>query len=159
MHGGPIYRYDKEVAQQAMATIKEAVQEVNVRGGKVLFITERQLLTFGNIKNVELHPDYEKVFLMEMAMSKNEDYLDKFKKQVSEHEFDLIVTSPQKLKLKESDTHFGEENNAWVEHISVPLRCYYRQNDWIDEPRIQLMIPNPDAPECPEKVQKILSEG
>src|SRR5688572_16916014 len=40
--------------------------------GEVLFISQRQLLTFGEIEGVDLVPENELVFLMEMAMSNKE---------------------------------------------------------------------------------------
>ena len=47
------------------------------QNGPVLFINERQLVTFGDVR-VPLVPDYEAVTLMEMAMSGNQVYLDRF---------------------------------------------------------------------------------
>ncbi len=44
----------------------------------VLFLTERQLLTFGTVHAGPLQPEDEKVTLMEMAMARNKPYLARF---------------------------------------------------------------------------------
>ena len=123
--------------EQIQALIEEKVPE----GGEVLFIHNRHLLTFNMIEGVEMVPEYEKIFLMEMAMSENEAYLSAFKNDISQHRFDLIVMEPLFLGIKDSSEHFAEENNAWVIHVAIPLNQSYQS---IFEPRgsaLSVMVP------------------
>ena len=76
--GGQIPRRDFAAAQAALQTINTATQQVANKGGEVLFISQRHLLTFDEVQNVPLVPEDELVFLMEMAMSDNRAYLDAF---------------------------------------------------------------------------------
>ncbi len=56
------------VTQQALRTIRQEV-ETRKAQGEVLFLDQRQLLTFGNIQEVPLVDDYEKKYLMDQALS------------------------------------------------------------------------------------------
>ena len=140
---------DDEDTQRALETIQQAVAEVARSGEAVLFIAERQLVTFGIVEGTMLIPEYEKVFLMEMAMSGNENYLDQFNEDLNNHRFSLIVTSPQRLKYQDSSDDFGEENNVWVKHVSVPILCYYEESLFLKDVQIQLLVPNPSEQTCP----------
>ena len=60
---------------QQMQTVLDLLQD---QPGDVLFISDRQLITFGELTGVRMVPDYEKVFLMEMAMGNNQPYLQGF---------------------------------------------------------------------------------
>lgn len=134
---------------QALAQIEQAVTQTVQSGGEVLFISERQLVTFDLVGEVPLVADYEKVFLMEMAMAGNSNYLGKFQEDLENHRFDLILTSPQRVNFQGSDHEFGEENDVWVKRISIPILCNYQEKLLINEPRVQLLVPDPDGPNCP----------
>ena len=110
--------------------------------GTVLFIDQRQLLTFGTIQDVPLITDYEKKYLMEQAMSGNQKYFDVFKKDLAEHRFALIVSEPIRTGLVSADTrNFAQENNAWVTFVSAPLLEYYTPLTTYDEIGVQLLVP------------------
>jgi len=83
------------------------------------------LLTFYLIRGVDLVEDYEKVFLMEMAMSGNTQYLEKFWSDLETHRFDLIICEPLNLITQTSSNVFGEENNVWVERVARPILASY----------------------------------
>ena len=117
-------------------------------GDEVLFISQRHLLTFELIRDVPLVPEYETVFLMEMAMSDNQPYLEEFHKDLREARFGLIIVAPLE-KLYQGRSHaFGEENAAWVREVSEPILCYYTPLDTLDSPRLQILSPRPESERC-----------
>ncbi|MGA9399175.1 MAG: hypothetical protein WBV22_13070, partial [Anaerolineaceae bacterium] len=74
---------------------------------------------------VELVPDYEKVFLMEMAMAGNQPYLNQFEKDLEEHRFSLIISEPLAMVIQGEEDVFFEENNAWTTRVTALIRKYY----------------------------------
>lgn len=136
------------------ATIEEALREIQEiitdakEDGDVLFIDQRQLLTFGYITNVPLIPEYEKKVLMNEALSTNADYFSRFHADIATQRFSLIVTEPLRTPVKDSTYEFGEENNAWVKWVSIPVLCYYREIQTYKEVNVQLLVPNPMPEDC-----------
>jgi len=124
--------------------VNEAAQE----DGEILFIAERHLLTFGLIPEAPLFPDYERVFLMEMAMSGNPSYLGRFHEDLRNQRFSLIISAPMFTRLKGPEDVFGEENNAWVQNVSEPVLCYYQPHKRIREIGLQTLIPREDGKDC-----------
>ena len=108
-----------------LADLQALRAELATAQGEVLFINERQLLTFNEVENIRLQPDYEVVFLMEMVMGNNQPYLQEFYARLASHQYAMIVTDPVRLQTKGSDFAFGEENDVWNERVSAPLWCYY----------------------------------
>jgi hypothetical protein len=123
------------------------IHELSADGGEVLFITERQLLTFHIIEGIPLVPDYEVVTLMEAAMSGNSEYLGRFYRDLHEHRFAVIVARRQFVGLQ-TDEPFAEENNAWDEMIALPLLCEYQRADLLDSANVQLFVPRQDPTDC-----------
>ncbi len=118
---GPVYR---------------AVQE----GGEVLFLSNRQLLTFENLQ-VPLVPEYERVFLMEAAMANDPDYLGRLYQELADHRYALIVSEPLSRELKDPRSDFGAENNAWVENVSRHILCNYTPIKTLREVQLQILAP------------------
>jgi hypothetical protein len=143
--GGPISFPDNTKADLALSELKEIVTEATAKGGEVLFISDRHLLTFDLIEGVELVPQYEKTFLMEMAMSGNQAYFDVFNEDLKDHRFDLIVVNPPHITYKGREYIFGEEDDAWVRYVSIPLLEYYQNRTVLDadRERIAVMEPKP----------------
>jgi hypothetical protein len=139
--GGPIARRDYVSAQAALQTIRSTAQQVTEQGGEVLFITQRHLLTFNQVPDVPLVPDYELVFLMEMAMSGNRDYLDAFQAAISNQRYELIVSEPLVIQYQGRSHSFGEENDAWVKYVSEPVLCYYQPLVSLDSVGVVLYTP------------------
>ena len=77
-------------AEQELATLRTMVEQAAGKGGEILFISQRQLLTFKQITGVPLVEPYENVFLMEMAMAGNPEYLGRFHDDLKNHRFALI---------------------------------------------------------------------
>ncbi len=147
---------DEEV-EQALETVREVVATAS-RKGEVLFMDQRQLLTFGYIQGVPLIVDYEKKYTMDKAMAGNVAYFQRFYSDLAAKRFALIVSDPLREPIKDADYAFGEENNAWVKWVARPLLCYYKPLVTYSEMRLQLLVPRTDISQCaralPPEVRK-----
>jgi hypothetical protein len=139
---------DSATVDEALNEIQAFVDEAQPRGD-VLFIDQRQLLTFGYIK-APLIPEYEKKTLMNEALSSNAEYFQSFYRDLASQRFSLIVTEPLRTPVKDSSYEFGEENNAWVKWVSIPVLCYYQEVQTFKEVGVQLLIPKPVPDDCSE---------
>ncbi len=145
---------DEELVQRALVTTQTLVDEYKTEG-EVLFLDQRQLLTFGYIQDVPLVTDYEKKLLMEMAMQNRESYFEDFYQDLASQRFSLIVTEPLYTSFQEEKYNFGNENNAWVRWVSIPLLCYYEPVHTISDVTLQFLVPKTKSPPgdgltCPE---------
>lgn len=147
--GTPWVGRDFAAARDSLQVIRETAQEVSGRGDRVLFISQRHLLTFGMIPGVALEPEYETVFLMEMAMSRNRAYLDRFHELLRKQAFGLIVVDRLATTLQGRSHSFGEENDAWVREVSGPILCSYQPLLSFEQPPLELLVPRTEGPECP----------
>jgi hypothetical protein len=121
--------------------------------GEVLFMDQRQLLTFGYIKDVPFVPDYEKKLLMNQALSGDAAYFHGFYADLAAQRFSLIITEPLRTPIQDSSYQFGEENNAWVKWVAGPVLCYYEPLTTIKNVRVQLLVPNKNAVDCSSVLQ------
>jgi hypothetical protein len=143
----PRFSYDRAQAQAELDILRDAVEGVSEQGGEVLFVSERQLLMFHMVGDVTLVPDYEVVTLMEMAMSRNRSYLDRFYADLSGHRFDLIISRNQRPVRKEGES-FAEENNVWIEAVTKPLLCNYDRKQLLESTNILLLVPAKAGGNC-----------
>lgn len=129
-------------------------QEVNVRKmqGEVLFLDQRQLLTFGYIEDVPFVHEYEKKILMNAAMGADASYFAPFYADLEARRFSLIISEPLRAPVKDSNYQFGEENNAWVEWVVEPVLCYYEQIERFRSVQIQLLVPRQGEVDCSSKL-------
>jgi hypothetical protein len=134
--------------ENALLTVKEFAVETASQGGKVLFIGERQLLTFGEVEGVLLIHDYERMNLMEMVMAGRETYLNEFYRRIANQEFALIISEPLTLKYKGRGVRFGDENDVYVRNVSEPVLCYYEPIKTISKFPIQLLKPRLEPENC-----------
>jgi hypothetical protein len=134
---GSFYQYDQAGAQSDIQTLQKYAEESN---GEVLFVTERQLFTFGELKNIPLIPEYEQIELMEMAMSGNRVALEKFYADLNKHRFAIIIAEEQKFTLQKKGA-FKEENNAWVRYVGAPILCAYKPVKSLTTTNIQIFVP------------------
>jgi hypothetical protein len=148
--GKPVFRPDPARTENARLTIQEFATDTVTDGGKVLFMAERQLLTFGDIEGVPLVPKYERMNLMEMVMGGNQEYLAEFHERIENKEFDLIISEPLKTKFKGRSEPFGEENDVYVRLVSKPVLCHYEPIKTISKFSIQLLVPKQDSEDCSE---------
>ncbi|MGA9532512.1 MAG: hypothetical protein WBR18_07330 [Anaerolineales bacterium] len=138
--GGPLQLPSDAETRTDLARVREQVQAAASRG-QVLFIDQRQLLTFGRISGVPLELDYELKDLMNQAMAHNEIYLSEFEEALAEHRFELIVVDPQREQYQGRTHPFGEENDAWVRNVTIPLLEYYQPQLQLSEISLWTMTP------------------
>jgi hypothetical protein len=144
----PYPKYDQVRNENAHQQLVQAVNEFG-KAGPVLFINERQLVTFGDV-DVPLVDDYEAVTLMEMAMSNNQPYLNRFYDALKQHRFAAIVAAKQNVTIKQTGPTM-EENNAWNSRVSPYILCYYHPILTIEPQgnRIEIYVPTVEATQCP----------
>lgn len=140
--GSPLESKPANRTVNALATIQQTVDEAKTHG-EVLFLDQRQLLTFGYLKDVTLVPDYEKKYLMDQAMGNNAAYFDQFTEDLKQGRFSLIVSDIQKTTLQDQSRAFSEENNAYVKWVSLPLLKYYEPIFTQKDFGIMLLVPKP----------------
>ena len=128
------------------AVIQQIQDSVNISlpNGEILFIDQRQLITFGYIQNVPLVPDYEKKVLMNLAMENKLNNLEPFYQDLKNRRFSLIVSDPLRTDFQGGTNIFGEENDAWVKNIARPILCFYEPQYTFEDLAIQLLIPRED---------------
>jgi hypothetical protein len=130
----------------------EFIQNETVKAaehGEVLFMDQRQLLTFGNVPAIPLVIDYEKKYLMDQALSNNAAYFSKFHQDLAKQRFALIVSEPLKVIFQGEEHQFGNENDAWVKWVSQPVLCYYEPLKTFKEVKVQLLVPKANPGKCP----------
>jgi hypothetical protein len=138
-----------EQAQDSLSVLQKRISQ-STKNGEVLFLDQRQLFAFGFIDNISIVQEYEKRYLMDMAMAENLDYLKNFYIDLSNNRFTMIVTDPIYTSEKTSQDTFGEENNAWVKWVAEPLLCYYKPTRVLPEVGIQLLTPRKNPKNCPD---------
>ncbi len=146
-HIGFFYQYDPIKAESDIQKLQLAASEAVNKGGEVLFVTERQLLTFDMLTNIPLTPEYEQVELMEMAMSGNREYLEQYYSDLNNHRFAVIVAEKQKF-IQQTKNAFVEEDNAWVRYVGAPLLCAYKPVEFLSSTNVQIFVPRPSQPSC-----------
>ncbi len=141
----PRTTYSAESLQHDLQEINGTIASISDQSSesRILFINERQLLTFDYISDVELIPEYELLELMEMAISNQGCYLQQFYDRLAAHEFDLIVIDKQYINFKDEQDAFSEENNAWVRNITIPLMKYYTPLTWLRYTDTEIYLPRP----------------
>jgi hypothetical protein len=138
---GPTKIPSGETINSSLKTIQKYASTANKEGGNILFISERQLLTFHRINDIPMIPEYEKFFLMEMAMAGNNQYMGKFYDDIQNHRFILIVTEPVITTIHKDLEGFGDENQIWRKYVNKALFCYYKPIETLN--RIGVVILRP----------------
>jgi hypothetical protein len=146
----PLPNYNQKWNNSILKTLQGNLSSIQARGGEILFMNERHLLTFGMIKNIPLVPNYEVSNLMEMAMSGNQLYLDQFYADLRSHRFAAIVAGKQNVGIKD-EGGFAEENNVWNTRVSPYILCYYEPLILLepDISKIQIFVPRTEPGDCP----------
>lgn len=142
----------RQVSDPALAIIQEQGDLALSTSGEVLFMDQRQLLTFGYIKNVPLVPEYEKKILMNEALGSRAAYFEPFYADLAARRFSLIVSELLRTPIKDSSYQFGEENNAWVKWVSNPVLCYYEPKITLREVGVQLLVPKAEPVDCSDQL-------
>jgi hypothetical protein len=131
-----------------LSSINQAVLGAQNQG-EILFMDQRQLLTFGYVKDVPLVSEYEKKRMMDEALANNGRYFAPFYKDMSNRRFSLIISEPLWVNFQEGQKGFSNENNAWVNWVSVPVLCYYKPVATYMEIGVQLLVPQEKTAPAP----------
>lgn len=138
---------------EAFSTVREEVAKF-AEAGEVLFMDQRQLLTFQYLPPVPLVPEYEKKYMMDQAMANNARYFDGYYQDLAKKRFALIVTEPLRTKRREElGGPFSEENDAWVLWVSNPTLCFYEPLYVSTDVNVELLIPRQNPSGCDEYLQ------
>jgi hypothetical protein len=147
----PLSLPSKSIQENALNSMQEEIDR-RVENGEILFIDQRQLLTFDSL-NTPLVADYEKKVLMNEAISQDVEYFSTFYDDLQTHRFSLIINEPLNIIYQEDEASYSEENNAYVKWVSEPLLCYYEPLKTFSEVGVELLIPRtspiPDGLTCP----------
>jgi len=112
--------------EESLFQLQQLVDQTTASGGSVLFITQRHLLTYGLITGVPLVREYDNIDLMEYAITNYRPMIDRFRADVSAHKYALIIAPIPPGQLRENDSPFSEENNAWLKRVSIPMLRSYK---------------------------------
>ncbi len=136
------------MVSKTLDTIRAEVARA-ASSGEVLFMDQRQLITFGYIAPVPFVPDYEKKYMMDQAMGSNAAYFKPYYQDLARHRFSLIITEPLKQKLQGAENApFSEENDAWVRWVSRPTLCFYKPIFTDPQNNVQLLVPQSNIDAC-----------
>lgn len=127
------------VTEDAVEKIREVAAEH--KDEDILFLDQRQLLTFGTVERIPLIADYEKKWMMDEAMANNAAYFEPYFKDLKEHRFAAIISEPLQIKFQGAGGDFSEENDLFVTYVSVPTLCYYEPYETFPEQGVQILVP------------------
>jgi len=132
---------ERSAVEAALTAVRAKVAAAS-QTGEVLFMDQRQLLTFGYVRGVPFVAEYEKKYMMDQALAGNSGYFQPYYGDLTNRRFSLILTEPLHLRLRE-DTGgmFSEENDAWVKWVSEPTLCFYEPVATYIQAGVQLLVP------------------
>jgi len=133
---------------EGVVNYSKTIVEQAEKQGEVLFIDQRQLLTFGYVPKVRLVPEYEKKVLMNQAMAGSMLYFAPYYQDLSNQRFCLIVTEPLKRSLKAEEGVFAEENDAWANWVATPTLCFYEPIETFEDVYVQFLVPRREPLDC-----------
>lgn len=139
--GNPVKFYHPARVEEALRALDTIVEDSSAENKEVLFITERHLLTFGYFPAIRLVPEYEKVWLMEMAMANRRDYLERFYTDLAKQRFSVIITTQTYVSPQGDIGRFGDENRAWRKRVNRPILCYYKPYLRFREFNFEILLP------------------
>ncbi len=138
---------------QTLSIVQAEVERASTEG-EILFMDQRQLLTFGYVEAIPFVPEYEKKYMMDQAMANNAAYFQPYYMDLANRRFALIVTEPLRTRRKEEmGGPFSEENDAWVTWVSNPTLCFYEPIYTFKDTNVQLLVPRTDAVGCEQFMQ------
>ena len=140
---------DTTRTRAVLAELQEQVNQVNARGGEILFITQRHLISMHMLDGVTLLPEYEREDLMEIAMANDLQHIQAFREELEDQRFALIVVDPLNYNILSRRRSFAEENNVWVTRIMKHILCNYREEMIFPADEIALYVPQEGPRQCP----------
>ena len=145
----PLELPPQDKVEWTMDLLRSETSRVVAEGGEILFMDQRQLLTFGYLGDIPLVPEYEKKLVMDRVMSGNQAYFEDFYRDISSQRFALIISDPQRIRYADEDEGWGVENDTWVEWVTRPLLCYYDPVYTIKKTGVWLLEPTENPGDCP----------
>jgi len=136
---------DATAVEESLDVIRKEIAETSP-GQEILFIDHRQLLTFNFIPQVLLVDEYEKKKLMDKAMSADVAYFEPFYEDIRNQRFALIINEPLNLVIRGEDYAFGDENDAYVSWVTLPLTCCYEATYTNYGTGVELLVPRVGPP-------------
>jgi hypothetical protein len=136
---------DSSAAEESLSVIRNEISDISP-DEEILFIDHRQLLTFNLVPQVALVDEYEKKKLMNEAMGADAAYFEPFNKDIYNQRFALIINEPLNLVIRGEDYAFGDENDAYVRWVTVPLTCSYKPKYTNYQTNVQVLIPRTESP-------------
>ncbi|UYN92569.1 MAG: hypothetical protein KIT70_03510 [Anaerolineales bacterium] len=150
--GAPLNLPDEERLTYIMERI-DANVACAAQYGPILFLDQRQLLTFRYQTQVALHPEYEKKYVMDQALSANQVFFEGFAADLAQHKYALIVGELEDTVFRGRNPEYGDslivENNAWKRWVSIPLLRYYESVHDFQDAGVETFMPIGNAFECP----------
>lgn len=137
--GAPLVLPNEEIIEQSVAQIRDFVGQA-AQDGEVLFIDQRQLLTFGQV-DVPLVVEYELKDLTNKAMIGDPQLFSDFYDDLRAGRFRVIVTGHLPSQWRGRGHPFGEEDDAQLEFIYLPLQQYYQPAVRLDDVGVWLLVP------------------
>jgi hypothetical protein len=67
--------------------------------------------------------------------------MEAFHTDIGKQRFAMIVSEPLVIQYQGRSHSFGEENDAWVTRVSVPVLCYYEPFIKLDSVGLVLYTP------------------
>ena len=110
-------------------------------GEDILFMDQRQLLTFGTVQKIPLIADYEKKWMMDEAMANDAAYFEPYFKDLKAQRFGAIISEPLHIKFQGEGGDFSEENDLFVTYVSIPTLCYYEPLETFQDQGVQILVP------------------
>jgi hypothetical protein len=148
MSAAPIRLPPQVIIDDALGNLRSAANDAK-ETGDILFLDHRQLLTFGYVEDIPLVPEYEKKWMMDEAMAANADFFEPFYQDLINQRFSLIVTELMFMKYQGVNAEFGNENDAWVKWVSIPVLCYYDEIATFTDVGLQLLVPREEPRDDP----------
>jgi hypothetical protein len=144
----PLELPPQDKTEWTLELLGHETDRVLAEGCEILFMDQRQLLTFGYLGEVPLVPDYEKKLVMDKAMSGETAYFEGFYEDISNQRFALIVSDPQRIRFSDEDEGWGAENDTWVQWVTTPLLCHYEPVYTIKKTGVWLLYPVDEPGDC-----------
>ena len=148
IRAAPLKLPPTENIELTLEYIQRESQMAVSQGKEVLFMDQRQLLTFGFVEDVPLVADYEKKRVMNEAMSGDRAYFEDFYRDLANHRFGLIILEPQVVLYAADDDAWAEENDVWIAWVTEPLLCYYEPKHEFKKTSVWLFVPRTDPLDC-----------
>ena len=135
------------VTDPSLNVLQDVVIDFQAKG-EILFMDQRQLLTFSYLKDIPFTPDYEKKYMMDQAMGGNATYFASYYRDLADRRFVLIITEPLHVRHAGPERLFGEENDAWVKWVSAPTLCFYRPLFLLKDVGVEFLVPRENTETC-----------